>query len=509
MLRGGLKKIQHLPPGQALQLALMAALALTAYWYARYFSVVIFRSYPFTHDEYVNNYQARIFAAGRMMLHINEMFEPMIEVFMISYNDYIFSKYPPGFSAILAIGALLGKANLVNPFITAVSSCVIFVLLRRMFSVLVAACTVLLLVLNSYFLGFGGSYFPQPLTLLIAAFVFYFYQRHEADGRRRNLFAAAFVIGLCFLVRPLDAFCLLLTFCTALLFEPGRTRIRCITDIACFGTAGSCGLLVLMLYNYWLVECFCVAVYPIWDSEFKIVEPTALSWQENLLHVAMQYADSLLPYFQLNLIEKFIPIIGPMFLFFALAGVFATPNTLCCASVLYIIVQVLFYNFHQQVGVFIANAGWPQYGTRYWYPLIVPLCVLAANGLRFALKKLPLYAFAALVVFTLTLQITRINSDAADYKQRFDDVLRIKYAFEKRCPGKAVAILFPHEWYFYLNKKEFITVDDFKRNMFMTGPLYYVNTLNEAIWFIQRRRDYHVCQFFLHEHIMDNWHKEK
>lgn len=501
-----------LSKGRVSLFAMPSLLALFTFALTAYLSIVVYRGYPFTHDEYVNKYQAEIFASGMMKLPANINLWGLFEVFILKDSAWnIFSKYPPGFSGLLAIGVKLGIPTLVNPLITAGTILFIFYTLKLIASPVVAASLSALVAINSYFLGYGGSYFAQPLALCLVASAFYFFSKYMFSDSLRSLQFSALSVALLVITRPLDAFCLLVAFLATLLLEP-RSGKRYYYNIATYILFFACGTALLLLYNYRQSGCICIAMYPVWDAEFKVVDPDATSVLANLRSILGQYADSLPEYMDLNFTRKLLPIIGAHFLILALIGIFYRVDTLTCLSVMLIIDMVLLYNFHQNTGVFRENSGWPQYGTRYWYPLIAPLSMLAARGLEYIRGLLPRPFFPVLLIGMALLQLVRLNADMQEYGQRFADVARLNKIFTTNCPPYSIITLFKSEedWFFYLDKDEYITMDDFKRNAFFNGKWLVVSLPYQARDLARYARGkYSICNYFMPPDIMKDWHPER
>ena len=131
--------------------ALILALAFAA---MSYISLVVFHNFPFSMDEYNNDYQAEIFAQGKTHLEVPEALAPLKELYMVHQDEKLFSKYAPGYALLLAAGKSLGiPAGLVNPLLSVVTLLLVFLIAKELTSEKNAILVLALLAFNPYFLG--------------------------------------------------------------------------------------------------------------------------------------------------------------------------------------------------------------------------------------------------------------------------------------------------------------------------------------------------------------------
>jgi len=190
----------------------------------------------------------------------------------------------------------------------------------------------------------------------------------------------------------------------------------------------------------------------------------------------VQYLVCWIPFFALNFFTKFrnsrLKLFSPILL-------------------IYSFLLVAFYNV-------VPSLGWPQYGSRYWYVLIVPMGLFVAEGIRVLYTNSSRYFFATVLALAFLCQIYYSFADFQRYSKRFTFISNIQMDIDAKCPDKSIVIL---NWPNRLKGKdfEFTGWADFKRNPFLKGSkLYIINrkSLND----IQRNYpDYSVCDYFFPE----------
>jgi hypothetical protein len=107
--------------------ALVGGLALAAYALV---AALVFDRRPLLIDEIAQLLQARIFAAGRLWLPAPAHPEFFSTLHVVDAGGRVYSQFPPGGPAVLAVGALLGGAWLVGPVCGALSAAVFALLVR-------------------------------------------------------------------------------------------------------------------------------------------------------------------------------------------------------------------------------------------------------------------------------------------------------------------------------------------------------------------------------------------
>lgn len=197
------------------------------------------------HDELAYLLQARIFASGRWALPspvIPEFFE---QAYMLVVPA-LASKYPPGFSLVLALGVMVGAPMLVPLVLHAASASLLFVLARRLTNGGIALLTWVLWLSSPSVLLFGPRYYSETVTTACWLGAFLCLLNWRDTGRRRWLLGLAFLIGWGAVTRPMT----MLLFAIpvgVVVFELVRRR-RAWRDLA---LAFAVGVAVLAIIPLW------------------------------------------------------------------------------------------------------------------------------------------------------------------------------------------------------------------------------------------------------------------
>ena len=181
---------------------ILVALFLTGFGLLCYISLVVFRNHPFSLDEYNYLYQAEIFSSGHISLHFNKDLLALFEKHTVFVNGNLFSKYPPGFSFILVPGVKLGVPGLINPLLSSAALVLIYLMADQLVGSLYALFAALLIISNSYFLGYAASYFSQPSSMFLLSLTLFLYLRYKIIQKTQYLFAAALAVSCATIVRP-------------------------------------------------------------------------------------------------------------------------------------------------------------------------------------------------------------------------------------------------------------------------------------------------------------------
>ena len=195
------------PRATSLALAL-AALVLYAFS-ARY----VFGGRPLLVDEVIQLFQARLFASGRIAGTVDEVVPELFSaLFLLERDGRVFSQFPPGGPAVLALGVMIGAVWLIVPLCGALAVWCFCWFARRVEPERpgVSLLASLLFAGAPYMLFMSGSQMNHVPTLLGIVVALLALERATApDTRppRRNTWALACGAGLGFAatIRPLDA----------------------------------------------------------------------------------------------------------------------------------------------------------------------------------------------------------------------------------------------------------------------------------------------------------------
>lgn len=401
----------------SLLVIMLLAMGLIAY--------VPFRNYPFSLDEYNYLYQARIFARGQLYLEFSERFAPFVEQYVIFTDGKLFSKYAPGFSALLSIGVLLDVAGLINPLIAIATLLVLFLFVRSFFGPAYGLLAVVLMATTPYFLAYSASYFSQPLALLLTGLILWLVRQYELTGKAFYLPLVGLVAGYAAMTRPLDCFCIIVPAYLYLMYllHQRRVLIRLGYPIASFAVM----FVLFLLYNFHLSGQISIATYPIVEGEFKVVDPESSGWLDNLVSIIGDYVSNGVEIIPL-LLGEYLLIPAALFIpIAALVGVFVFRGPWRWLLLANVALLILLYNFHP-------GWGWPQYGARYYYSGFFALCFFAVAALRQLFQQIGSrqVCYAVLVVVLMAHTVFSVVA-IWEYAYRFTVVEMVRDDIEREC----------------------------------------------------------------------------
>jgi hypothetical protein len=381
---------------------------------------LVYQVHPHVADEVAYLYNARYFAAGQMAMTP----PPLNEAFDVDLMDYQpsqwFSAVPLGWPAILALGAKLHVAWLVNPMLGGLDVLLIYLILGGLYSRRTARISLLLLCASPWYLFMSMSYMNHMATLTCALLAFWGIMQARTTGRAAWALAAGLGVGATSLIRPLDgAIVGVLAAAWALGLGGARLRFTSLTALA-VGTmlAGA----IQLPYNKALTGSALTS--PLTDYQDKHYKPKSNAYgfgPERGLGWAIDPYPGHTPFEAVILAELsghslntdlFGWSTGSLLLMGV--GVFLGRRNRADYLMLALITTVLL-----AYAPYWTNGG-PDFGARYWF-LIVPACVaLSARGLEFLEGKAksadcgearPVFAIAVLCSLALLVYIPWRSAD--------------------------------------------------------------------------------------------------
>ena len=179
---------------------------------------------PHIEDESAYMFQARLFAAGELWADAPTHPQFFEHEHLIVQGDRWFSKYPPLFSAFLALGLLLGAPWLVNPILAAATGWVVSRIAHDWLGPRWGLIAWALLLVSPFFTVMGATMMSHMLACLLTA-TFTWAVLRSCSGRsvRWALLAGA-ALGLALLTRPYTAFLFAVAAALPLLLHLWRAR---------------------------------------------------------------------------------------------------------------------------------------------------------------------------------------------------------------------------------------------------------------------------------------------
>jgi hypothetical protein len=164
----------------------------------------VYEHHPHVADEVVYVYNARYFAAGEVFMPP----PPLPAAFDVDLMDYQpdkwFGAVPVGWPAVLSVGERLGVAWLVNPVLSGINVLLIYLLLRKLYSVRVSRLAILLLCVSPWYVFLGMSYMTHMATLTCALAAFLGVACAIESGAAWWAGIAGLGAGAASVIRPLD-----------------------------------------------------------------------------------------------------------------------------------------------------------------------------------------------------------------------------------------------------------------------------------------------------------------
>jgi hypothetical protein len=182
---------------------LLVSAALFGVFYAA-FARLGLRAFPFSGDEYSYFVQAELFARG--LLHAPPPPHPeLLRVDHVILEPWVCSKYPPGTSALLALGVRAGVPWLVVPVEGFVGLLAMGFAARRLLGERRALVAVALLGAAPLFAFQAASFFSHTAATMWLALALAAVAGWSVEGGAWRMVAAGAAIGCTLLTRPLDA----------------------------------------------------------------------------------------------------------------------------------------------------------------------------------------------------------------------------------------------------------------------------------------------------------------
>ncbi len=205
--------------------ALALALALGAVLGGYLVAYRIFDRIPHLEDEVAYWWQAQVFAEGEITVPSPPEPKSFLVPFVVDYQGHRFSKYPPGWSALLALGMALGMPFWVNPLLAGAAVWLTYKLGARLWSPRIGLLAASLTLTSPFFWLHAGSLLSHMTTLVLFGLWVWAFLKADTFPRPPNwsfltLMGTA-TVGLV-LTRPWTAVGLLLPFLPLLLHRWGK-----------------------------------------------------------------------------------------------------------------------------------------------------------------------------------------------------------------------------------------------------------------------------------------------
>lgn len=168
----------------------------------------VFEAVPRLEDEHINLYQAKVFASGRITQPTPPQPEAFFVPFQINQQGQIFSKYPPGYSLLLAIGVLVGQPWLVNALTAGLGLLGVYLLAKDLFDPDTGLLAAALAAVSPMYIMLSGTLLSHSSNLTILVFFAWAFlraARERGSPAHRYAWLAGGLMGLALTIRPWTA----------------------------------------------------------------------------------------------------------------------------------------------------------------------------------------------------------------------------------------------------------------------------------------------------------------
>ena len=231
-----------------------------------------YRGLPQNQDGADYLFQAKTLALARISAPVPAIRSFFDEWSFIVYHRLWFSKYQPGWPAVLSVGVLIGKPWLVNPVVEGLGLVVLYFLGREMYGWKVGLLAAGIGLTSPFFLFVGNSFYPEATAwLFLGTYASLVVAWEKRNGRPSGteqvswspgpgwlLVPAGLTLGLAVITRQLDA----LAFCLPFLYVFRRRPLA----IAWVVAGGLLPVIAYFAYDYALLGTVLSNAYQMVDS---------------------------------------------------------------------------------------------------------------------------------------------------------------------------------------------------------------------------------------------------
>lgn len=234
-----------------------AGLAVLTIAASRTIAVSVFEELPHLEDEFAVLWQAEVMAGGRISLPSPPEPQSFLVPFVVDHEGVRFGKYPPGWPALLAVGAAVGSPYWVNPLLAGLAVWLTYRLGRRLAGELAGVLAALLVATSPMLLMLSGGLMPHMLSVVMTlAFSLAWFDVFASDAVRRGpprnaipRILAGGALGVLAITRPLTALAVGLPFAVHAVILLIRRTPRIGRDLATIAVVALGIALILPLWN--------------------------------------------------------------------------------------------------------------------------------------------------------------------------------------------------------------------------------------------------------------------
>ncbi len=335
-----------------------------------------YERHPHVPDELPYLHHARYVAEGLLSLPIPAVPEAFDVDLMHYEDDRWFSPVPPGWPAVLAVGAWLGAPWLVNTILNGVIVLLAYVLVRRLYDGAAARLTLLLLCASPWFLFMGSNFMGHTSALAFALTAALAAAKLRETRRLAWAWLGGCAAGVTSLIRPLEGLAVAMLLGAWTLGVSGRRFRFAPVALIVLGAVIVGGL--VLPYNYLMtgdptyapIMAYVDTYYEPGSMDLGFGPNRGLGWT-GLDPLPGHGAADVLINANLNLYSVNVELFGwgtgslILLAFGVCSGALRRTDWLMVVAIASVAGVHSFFWF----------SGGPDFGARYWY-LILPACIV-------------------------------------------------------------------------------------------------------------------------------------
>ncbi len=349
-----------------------------------FLSFFVYQAHPHVPDEVQYIFQARYFAAGQVSVAAPQVPEAFAMYMIPQTEARWFAIFPPGWAALLAVGIKFGVVWLVNPLLAAVCVLLAYLFLREIYPLRTARTAIILLACSPWFIFTAMSLMSHVAALDCALGAAVLWQRGVKKQTFLPILAAGMLIGFLSLIRPLDAAIGAAALGIVTLYFVGNLQ-RKIIGAAVLGGGAFISAGLILPYNRAVTGEAFLSPMDFYYTKYFWAGVNSIGFGANRgIHWSLDafpghspleaVVNAALNIFQTNT-ELFGWATGSLALiiFYLIAAARQREDFWAWSLIALIVGAYSLFWYH----------GGPDFGARYWFLMIVPLCALAARGIEY------------------------------------------------------------------------------------------------------------------------------
>src|SRR6266446_9812468 len=226
---------------------MLSLLVLHCIIFSLVISFVVFQDSISSSDEWSYLIQAQIFSHGRLAAPSPMHREFFHHVHIVNDGRY-YSKYPPGWPFLLAIGVFFGVPRIINPLLGAGTLLLLYAMGKKLYTPQIALLASLFALASPYFLFNTASYFAHTASLFFVALLVFLLMQGWEERSSLYFFLAGISGSASLLVRPFDQCVVLIPVGIFLVISVVRKQLGT-NYVASFALGHLNGFLLFFLYN--------------------------------------------------------------------------------------------------------------------------------------------------------------------------------------------------------------------------------------------------------------------